>query len=66
MEPLTEEEVEGAIIGQTHAPGKFYCKKPCEELLEGTREKGPFYQVWQFSDEQLERWLAKGIIEMVD
>lgn len=58
--------------------GKFYCKKPGGyrrmdaggevqvDLLEGTREKGPFYQAWQFSDEQLERWLAKGIIEMVD
>jgi hypothetical protein len=58
--------------------GKFFCKRPggwkvrdaggeiLVNLLEGTREKGPWYQAFQFSDEQIERWLAKGIIEMVD
>jgi hypothetical protein len=58
--------------------GKFYCKREggwtvkdgggevLVHLLEGSREKGPFYQAYEFSDEQLERWTAKGIIEMVD
>ena len=58
--------------------GKFYCKKPgghkvkdaggevIIDLLEGTREKGPFYQAWEISDDRLEKWMAKGIIEMVD
>jgi len=35
-------------------------------FLEGTREKGPWYLIWEYSDEQIERWLAKGIIEVVD
>ena len=33
--------------------------------MEGTRENGPWYQIWEFSDEQIERWLARGIIEVV-
>ena len=57
---------------------KFFCKKPGGykvkdaggavqvHFLEGTREKGPWYQVWEYSDEQIEKWLAKGIIEVVD
>lgn len=57
---------------------QFFCKKPGGykvkdaggevrvDLMEGTREKGPWYQAWSFSDEQIEKWLAKGIIEMVD
>lgn len=34
--------------------------------LEGTKEKGPWYHAWQFSDPQIERWLAKGCIEFMD
>lgn len=57
---------------------KFFCKKPGGyqvkdgggavqvHLFEGTREKGPWYQLWEYSDEQIERWLAKDIIEVVD
>lgn len=58
--------------------GQFFCKKPGGYevkdaggavqvyLMEGTKEKGPWYQIWAYSDEQIERWLAKGIIEVVD
>ena len=58
--------------------GQFFCKKPGGYevkdaggavqvyLMEGTKEKGPWYQIWVYSDEQIERWLAKGIIEVVD
>lgn len=57
---------------------KFYCKRPggwkvkdaggevITRLLEGTREKGPWYNAFEFSDEQLEIWVTKGIIEMVE
>lgn len=57
--------------------GKFFCTKPGGykvvdgggevrvHLLEGSREKGPFYDAWQYSDDQIERWLKKGIIEVL-
>jgi len=57
--------------------GQFFCKKPGGyevkdaggavqvRFMEGTRENGPGYQIWEFSDEQIERWLARGIIEVV-
>ena len=57
--------------------GQFFCKEPGGyevkdaggavqvRFMEGTRENGPWYQIWEFSDEQIERWLARGIIEVV-
>lgn len=50
----------------------FFCTRPggyqegAADLKEGTRERGPFYQDWAYSDMQIERWLDKGIIEMVE
>lgn len=57
---------------------KFFCKKPGGyrvkdgggevrvHLLEGTADKGPWYHAWQYSDEQVEKWLEDGIIEFVE
>ncbi len=69
---VTEEDIEGAIVGTPHIAGKFFCKRPGGyqegpvDLKEGTKERGPFYQAWAFSDTQIEKWMDKGIIEMVD
>lgn len=34
--------------------------------LEGTAEKGPWYNSWQFSDTQIERWITRGFIKFMD
>jgi hypothetical protein len=51
--------------------GDFYCTRKggikIDEnltILEGTNQKGPWYPVYQFSDEQLEKWRARGWIAM--
>lgn len=49
--------------------GKFRCIIPDgfdatpggEHIAPGHR-----YDVWAYSDEQIERWIAKGLIEMVE
>lgn len=35
-------------------------------MMEGTKEKGPWYNAFQFSDTQIEKCLAQGWIEFMD
>ncbi len=35
-------------------------------VLEGTKDKGPWYNAFEFSDEQIEFYRAKGWIEFVE
>lgn len=56
---------------------KFFCKKSggykkkdaggkvFETLLEGSRDKGPWYESNSYSKSKIEKWLKAGIIEMV-
>lgn len=34
-------------------------------IMEGTREKGPWYNAFEFSDKQIEKCLAQGWIEFM-
>jgi hypothetical protein len=35
-------------------------------MMEGTKEKGPWYNAFEFSDKQIEKCLANGWIEFMD
>jgi hypothetical protein len=49
--------------------GEFYCVKPggikldsSLIIMEGTKEKGPWYPAYQFSDTQIAKWADRGWI----
>jgi hypothetical protein len=56
----------GGIRGGDFGP-KTVSENVNNELivLEGTRDKGPWYNAFEFSDEQIEFYKAKGWIEFV-
>jgi hypothetical protein len=52
---------------------QFYCTRVggieingLLEILEGTAEKGPWYNAWEFSDSQIDDWLKRDWIKFRD
>lgn len=51
---------------------QFYCSRVggikvdgLLRILEGTVEKGPWYNAWEFSDTQIESWQKRGWIQFL-